>query len=60
MRIGLVQLLIIFAIVIFFIGPTQIPKLAKALKSSRDELLDDKGKEETPVVTQTESVTDEE
>lgn len=60
MRIGLVQLLIIFAIVIFFIGPTQIPKLAKALKSSRDELLDDKGKDETPVVTQTESVTDEE
>lgn len=60
MRIGLVQLLIIFAIVIFFIGPTQIPKLAKALKSSRDELLDDKGKDETPVATQTESVTDEE
>lgn len=60
MRIGLVQLLIIFAIVIFFIGPTQIPKLAKALKSSRDELLDDKGKDETPVTTQTESVTDEE
>lgn len=59
MRIGLVQLLIIFAIVIFFIGPTQIPKLAKALKSSRDELLDDKGKEETPVVTQTESAADE-
>mgnify|MGYP004608555825 CR=1 FL=1 len=59
MRIGLVQLLIIFAIVVFFIGPTQIPKLAKALKSSKDELLEDKSKEETPVVSQTESAADE-
>lgn len=59
MRIGLVQLLIIFAIVVFFIGPTQIPKLARALKSSKDELLDDKSKEETPVVTETESAADE-
>lgn len=59
MRIGLVQLLIIFAIVVFFIGPTQIPKLAKALKSSKHELLEDKNNEETPVVAPTEGATDE-
>lgn len=51
MRVGLVQLLVIFAIVVFFIGPTQIPKLAKAIKSSKDELLEETSKkEETPDV----------
>lgn len=51
MRVGLVQLLVIFAIVVFFIGPTQIPKLAKALKNSKDELLEETSKkEETPDV----------
>lgn len=44
MHFGFTELVIILAIVLIFVGPKQIPKLAKSIKESK-QLIKEKGQE---------------